>query len=103
MKTIFAMSLMLLSLTSFAGTKCYKSAFNAAANQAMIDGYIEKVSEFVNAFGNEHNEYEHYGSWQKEFFYFGDGSAFYIVEVHSVGTKCFVKKVEFAQDDQDWD
>jgi hypothetical protein len=103
MKTILALSLMLISLTSFAGTKCYNTAFNAAANQAVIDGYIENVSEFVSAFGNEFDDYEHNGSWQREFFNFGNGSSFYIVEVHSVGTKCFVKKVEFAQDDQDWD
>ncbi|MFP5459901.1 MAG: hypothetical protein ACLGG7_14280 [Bacteriovoracia bacterium] len=103
MKIFFAWVLLVSSLASFAGTNYYNSARKAVAQQALEDGYIEKVSDFILVFGDEHDDLEHNHSWQKEFFHFYNTSYGYVVEVHSVGRKCFLKKIDFFQNDQDWD
>lgn len=104
MKTLFLMSLLVLSTSLFAATpKCSKYAAAAVVKFAVNEGISESAAEFESNWEESGVEVEAKNGWQEEIHYFGNGSGFIIATVHALPSKCILKKIETAQDDQDWD
>ena len=102
MKTILLLSVFAFSSQAIAvQDKCYITAKDAAFKYAVSEEMVSTMDEFGMLFGNEHIELDINNGWQKEYWAFGDGSKFILITVDAVMSKCFVKKIEIAQDDQD--
>ncbi len=104
MKTLLVFALTVMSLSALAQDKCYGPARAAAIKYAIANDYVATAAEFRYRFGDELSEISvHHGSWHKETHSFSDGSMGISVEVDYARGRCFVKKVDWFQDDQDWD
>jgi uncharacterized protein YpmB len=104
MKFFILLSLLTLSVSVLASEdKCYSFAKKAAFQEVKNDEEVVTMSDFENFYGDESVEVLLQNGWQKEYWSFSNGSSIVNVEIDAVKTRCFVKKVDFSQNDQDWE
>ncbi len=105
MKSLILLSLLLASTSAFSfEDKCYDVAKEVAFHAVKDDQEITDIEDFSNYYGDESVEvFKQKNGWQKEFWIFSNISSMIHVEIHAVTTNCHVKKVEFSQNDQDWE
>lgn len=104
MKNLFLISALALSTSAFAASpKCSKYAGASVVKFAVSEGIVADRSEFDSNWGEAGVEIILKNGWQEEIHSFGDGSGFIIATFHALSSKCILKKIETAQDDQDWD
>lgn len=103
MKSLIILSALVLSTNVMAfEDKCYKAAENAAFSYAKADdAEIATLADFRDIYSSDFVEVSPENGWSREFWAFYNISAIINVEVHAVKGKCFVKKVDLSQNDQD--
>lgn len=95
---------MLLSFQSEAADRCFKDAKKAATQYALDEDYITKPQDFSLEFDSEESEVlEVRGTWQKELHTFYNTNMGITVSIDFARGKCFIKNVDWFQNDQDWD
>ncbi|AUN99492.1 hypothetical protein C0V70_15540 [Bacteriovorax stolpii] len=103
MKALILLTLIFSAHAMAADDKCFKAAKNAALEFVKSEGEITNMDEFNDVYDSEQVDVYLQSGWQKEYWSFYNHSAIVNVEVDSVKSKCFVKKVEVVQNDQDQD
>lgn len=101
MKSLIALAVVLMSTQSFAADKCFKAARQAAFNYALKEEIVTSLQEFNDILSSEEINVEDNGSWQKEYWSFYNYSLIINVEVDYAKNKCFVKNVDYSQNDED--
>lgn len=104
MKILVILSLMAFSSLAMAfEDKCYNSAKKAAFNAVKDNEEVITLEDFGNKYGDESVDVIRHKGWQEEYWSFSNPSSIINVEIHALKGKCFVKKVDFSQNDQDWE
>lgn len=83
--------------------RCYDSAKKIAFYTVKDNEEVLTLEDFENKYREDSVEVIRHKSWQEEYWSFSSNSSIINVEIHSLKGKCFVKKVDFSQNDQDWE